>query len=246
MPNFNSNLLLNNENLGCILDAINALPDEEDSKEEGYTEGFEVGYTEGEAVGYSKGYNKGVEDTTPRGEIEITENGTHNVTPYASATVNVVDDRLRGMIENNIVDMVVPYGFTTIGYAAFYSQQKMLSIAIPDTVTAVGSYAFYYCIALRELNLPDTVTSIGNSAFYALFEITEITLPANLETVGSQAFGVGRKLKKVTFKSTPTVAANAFNDCAVLTDIYVPWAEGAVANAPWGATNATIHYNSEV
>jgi hypothetical protein len=23
----------------------------------------------------------------------------------------------------------------------------------------------------------------------------------------------------------------------------VPWAEGAVANAPWGATNATINYN---
>lgn len=23
----------------------------------------------------------------------------------------------------------------------------------------------------------------------------------------------------------------------------VPWAEGAVTNAPWGATNATINYN---
>ena len=38
--------------------------------------------------------------------------------------------------------------------------------------------------------------------------------------------------------------ANAFqSNRGTLTDIYVPWAEGAVANAPWGATGATIHYD---
>lgn len=34
-----------------------------------------------------------------------------------------------------------------------------------------------------------------------------------------------------------------FNGCTNLTDIKVPWAEGEVAGAPWGATNATITYN---
>jgi hypothetical protein len=28
-----------------------------------------------------------------------------------------------------------------------------------------------------------------------------------------------------------------------ITTINVPWAQDAVANAPWGATNATINYN---
>ena len=37
--------------------------------------------------------------------------------------------------------------------------------------------------------------------------------------------------------------SSAFDGCTNLTDIKVPWAEGAVANAPWGATNATITYN---
>ena len=37
-----------------------------------------------------------------------------------------------------------------------------------------------------------------------------------------------------------------FEECTNLTDIYVPWAEGTVNNAPWGATNATVHYNHQV
>jgi hypothetical protein len=48
----------------------------------------------------------------------------------------------------------------------------------------------------------------------------------------------------LTFKGTPTSISNkAFSSCSKLKTINVPWAEGAVANAPWGATNATINYN---
>jgi hypothetical protein len=48
------------------------------------------------------------------------------------------------------------------------------------------------------------------------------------------------------FLGTPTgtIGASTFQYCEGITDIYVPWSEGAVANAPWGATNATIHYNT--
>lgn len=35
-----------------------------------------------------------------------------------------------------------------------------------------------------------------------------------------------------------------FYNCPNVTDIYVPWIEGYYEGAPWGATNATIHYNS--
>ena len=49
-------------------------------------------------------------------------------------------------------------------------------------------------------------------------------------------------LTSVTFKGTLSQISNtAFKNCTNLTNIYVPWAEGAVAGAPWGATNATIH-----
>ena len=48
----------------------------------------------------------------------------------------------------------------------------------------------------------------------------------------------------LTFQGTPeTISKTAFSGCSNLTTINAPWAEGAVANAPWGATNATINYN---
>lgn len=49
----------------------------------------------------------------------------------------------------------------------------------------------------------------------------------------------------IIINSTPNqINSLAFRRSSALTDIYVPWSEGAVANAPWGATDATIHYNT--
>lgn len=44
------------------------------------------------------------------------------------------------------------------------------------------------------------------------------------------------------------IGDSAFSGCTslALTTINVPWADGAVANAPWGATNATITYGYTV
>ena len=44
--------------------------------------------------------------------------------------------------------------------------------------------------------------------------------------------------------SETTIETNAFSYCSNLTDIYVAWEANAVAGAPWGAKNATIHYNA--
>ena len=93
--------------------------------------------------------------------------------------------------------------------------------SLPEDITSIGNGAFRNCSNLALTSLPEGVTSIGNGAFYSCTKLTSLT-----------------------FKGTPTfIASNAFNRCTNLTTINVPWAEGAVANAPWGATNATINYN---
>ena len=75
--------------------------------------------------------------------------------------------------------------------------------------------------SIVNLELPDSLTLIGNYAFYACTSLTD-----------------------VTFQGTPTsISASAFQYCINLTAINVPWSSGAVAGAPWGATNATITYN---
>jgi hypothetical protein len=39
------------------------------------------------------------------------------------------------------------------------------------------------------------------------------------------------------------MAADIFSGCTALTDIYVYWAQGQAANAPWGApAGCKIHY----
>ena len=62
--------------------------------------------------------------------------------------------------------------------------------------------------------------------------------------IGYYAFAGCSKLESVTLPSSITsIPSNAFTDCTNLKTINVPWAEGAISNAPWGATNATITYN---
>lgn len=44
-----------------------------------------------------------------------------------------------------------------------------------------------------------------------------------------------------TVKSS--IPNGVFSGCTKLSTIYVPWSQGQVANAPWGASNATIIYD---
>ena len=92
---------------------------------------------------------------------------------------------------------------------------------LPSGLTKIGDYAFYSCTKLALTSLPNSLTSIGNNAFQYCTGLTEIT-----------------------FKSKPsTLSTSAFKGCTNLTTIRVPWAEGEVSGAPFGATNATIVYN---
>ena len=88
------------------------------------------------------------------------------------------------------------------------------------------------------------VYEIDSSSFKGKTTITEVVINSTMYAIEASAFANCTGLTKVTFKGTPnTIPATMFDGCTNLLDIYVPWAEGAKANAPWGATNATIHYN---
>ncbi len=71
-----------------------------------------------------------------------------------------------------------------------------------------------------------------------------LTIPAFIENIYQEVFSHNYDLKNVTFKGTPKfIELDAFSFCDNLTTINVPWSEGEVENAPWGAINATINYN---
>ena len=115
-----------------------------------------------------------------------------------------------------------------------------------DGITNIKNFAFYNR-QITKVVIPDSVTSIGGSAFSSCGSLTEAIIGRGMKDIYISVFGQCTSLSKVTFLGTPSmVQTNVFSGCIALMNIYVPWSEGAVANAPWGASNATIHYNSEV
>ena len=144
----------------------------------------------------------------------------------------------------NLALTSLPEFVTSIGNKAFQGCTNLALTSLPEGLTRIGEYAFQGCTNLVLASLPESLTSIDYYMFDGCTKLALTSLPAGVTSIDSYAFKNCTGLTSITFKGTPTtIASSAFNGCTNLTDIRVPWAEGAVANAPWGATNATITYN---
>ena len=148
--------------------------------------------------------------------------------------------------DTELVSCPLPETLGKIGSYAFQSCGKLNLSVLPESLTTLGEYCFNACVSITISSVPHGVTSIPRECFSACNSITNFTIHNAVQTIDSGAFRLCKNLATVTFKGTPTGIINpgAFTNCTNLTDIYVPWSEGAVAHAPWGATNATIHYDS--
>ena len=153
--------------------------------------------------------------------------------------------RVRAFLEcNTITSVDLPSGLTSISYGAFSNCTNLALTSLPSGLTSIGNNAFYGCTKLALTSLPSGLTSIGNNAFYGCTKLALTSLPSGLTSISNNAFYNCTNLTTITFEGTPTIInSTAFQICNNLTTINVPWSEGEVANAPWGATNATINYN---
>ena len=126
---------------------------------------------------------------------------------------------------------------------AFYYDTVLTNISMPK-VKRIGKFAFYKCSKLALTSLPSGVTSIGENAFEDCTKLALTFLPGSITIIESSAFKKCTGLTSITFENlTANIYSNIFEGCTNLTTINVPWAEGQVSGAPWGATNATINYN---
>lgn len=116
-------------------------------------------------------------------------------------------------------------------------------LVIPEGVTYISRRAFMHWKQFKTLTLPDTVWLLDEMSFQYCQGLESVIIPASVERVEGSAFGLCSSLRSVTFEGKPKILSQtAFERDTSLTDIYVPWKEGEVAGAPWGATNAAVHY----
>ena len=127
----------------------------------------------------------------------------------------------KAVIERTAVSPTLPGDLTTIGYSAFSGCPNLALTSLPSGITRIGYYAFNGCRNLAITRLPPGITNIGFGVFANCTGLTSITFEGNPKTIHS----------------------SALNGCSNLTTIYVPWSQGQVANAPWGASKATIIYD---
>ena len=145
----------------------------------------------------------------------------------------------------NLALTSLPNGLTSIENNAFYNCPNLALTSLPNGLTSIRNAAFSGCTNLALTSLPNGLTSIAYAAFSGCTNLALTSLPDGLTSIEDYAFQRCIGLTTITFEGTPTgkISSTAFATCTNLTTINVPWAEGAVANAPWGATSATINYN---
>jgi hypothetical protein len=138
----------------------------------------------------------------------------------------------------------LPDNISSLGESAFNGCKALPLTSLPSSLTSIGSTCFNNCQQLALTSLPNGITTLDNNVFYRCYRLALTTLPSSITTIKGQAFYQCTSLTEITFLGTPsTIDSSAFSGCTNLTTIRVPWSEGEVAGAPWGATNATIVYD---
>lgn len=176
---------------------------------------------------------------------------SYNATRGYYAVYETLNGITIGVINDNYYDKKITWSVTysiekksILTPSDFYITKKSSVPFANAIMPQANQNAFQACLAFNTEKLPNGLTELSSMVFSSCKSLTLANIPADVKTIGSQAFYNCIGLTTLTFQGTPTtIAANAFEGCTNLTTINVPWAEGTVANAPWGATNATINYN---
>lgn len=114
-----------------------------------------------------------------------------------------------------VTNVVIPNGVTSIGDYVFNGGSNLTSITIPNSVTSIGSYAFSGCSKLASVTIPNGVTSIDYYAFCNCYGLKDVYCLA---------------------EQVPTTALNAFDNSGITAaTLYVPVSAVGLykATVPW-------------
>ncbi len=139
--------------------------------------------------------------------------------PSYSSTSSVPWYNFREQIKN----IVLSTGITTIGKYAFSYCSELESMSIPQGVTLIGERAFNWCSSLSSVSIPDTVTKIDMYAFYGCTSLDNVKIPDGIDIIWNYSFGACYSLKSISIpESVVQIAQQAFFSCESLETIALP------------------------
>lgn len=122
----------------------------------------------------------------------------------------------------DIKNVNIDTGVTTISTGAFDSCVNIVSVKIPNSVKLIDSGAFAECYSLTNVTIPNSVEEISNGAFWDCVSLENIEIPNGVKTIGDSAFGACQGLKSVKIPSSvDEIGANSFSFCTSLVEVHV-------------------------
>ena len=127
---------------------------------------------------------------------------------------------------NQIKEIVLSNGITSLGDRLFYHCANAKTVSLPATLTSIGDSAFAqedaaigYTAGLTSVTIPQAVTAIQSFAFQHT-AIAEVTVPASVKTWGKYVFSGCAKLKTARV-ACDSIGAFAFTRCTALSSLTI-------------------------
>lgn len=171
-------------------------------------------------------------------EIDIDENGNHDVSFATIANVNVP----QGIFPNGTKQINLTSNGTSTENVNEYAEVEITVNTLPEkglifqnydmdgyphSAKFVGAWteipygycdsifnSTSFCNKIIQIHIPETVSTIGTLAFQKCNSLTMLEIPESISSLGASAFLGNTKLKSVIFRGNcPAIPINCFSSC---------------------------------
>ena len=99
----------------------------------------------------------------------------------------------------------------------YLNGEQLVDLVVPEGVTSIAPYAFFNVDGLRTVTLPESLQTVGASAFESTM-LLDVTIPAG--SIDTNAFRYCFRLSCITLGSDVTqIKSDAFHDCFQLIEV---------------------------